>query len=82
MFLLPALAAALFFAGPAPERGTLQGEVAVESVGTSGVAIFVDTNGDASFDHRFMLEDPACSPDEFSACFHLKAGKKGTRTFS
>ena len=58
MFLLPVLAAAasVVFAGPAPERGTLRGEVAVESIGAGGVVIFVDTNGDASFDHRFMLD--------------------------
>lgn len=60
MFLLPVLAAAVLFAGPAPERGMLRGEVAVESVGASAVAIFVDTNGDTSFDHRFMLDfEPA-----------------------
>jgi hypothetical protein len=55
MFLVAVLAAAVF-AGPPPERGTLRGEVAVEAVGAGAVVIFVDTNGDASFDHRFMLD--------------------------
>jgi hypothetical protein len=56
MLLAVGLLAGTLLAGPVPDSGAIKGEVAVEAVGVSGVAIYVDTNGDASFDERFLLQ--------------------------
>lgn len=63
MLLISVLAAAVLITPPA-DRGNLHGEVAIEA-GSNSVAIYVDTNGNDSFDHRFQLafqrHDPAAA---------------------
>src|SRR5688572_18822678 len=50
------LIAASILAVPVPERGSFRGDVAIEPVGTRGIAIYVDTNDNDSFDQRFLLQ--------------------------
>lgn len=56
MLLSAILAAAVLIDGPVPESGNFRGEVAIEAFGSRGVMVYVDTNGDASFDHLFRLQ--------------------------
>lgn len=53
MLLISVLTAAVL-AAPLPERGNLNGEVAIER-STSAIAVYVDTDRDAAFDRRFLL---------------------------
>jgi hypothetical protein len=63
MLLAIGLLASTLMARPVPDHGAIKGEVAVEAVGTSDVAIYVDTNADASFDERFLLQSAALQRD-------------------
>jgi hypothetical protein len=58
---LSILVASVVLGSPIPERGTFHGETAVEASG-SAIAIYVDTNRDASFDERFVLEFESVDP--------------------
>src|SRR5688500_7030845 len=60
MLLSAILAAALLIEPPVslPESGSVSGEVAIEAFAFGGVMVYVDTNGDASFDHVFRLRVP------------------------
>lgn len=63
MLLAVGFLAGTLLARPVPDHGAVKGEVAVEAVGSNGVAIYVDTNADASFDERFLLQSAARRPD-------------------
>jgi hypothetical protein len=56
MLLSAILAAAVLIDGPVPESGNFKGEAAIEAFGSRGVAVYVDTNRDASYDHLFLLQ--------------------------
>jgi hypothetical protein len=53
---LSALLAAVLLIDPTPERGSFHAEVAIESYGSRGVAVYVDSNSDNSVDQFFLLQ--------------------------